>query len=100
MVRLRSGYRSLIVEHAASLHSEKKDIDGLLWKNCFYRQIEDFRKSIKRNSSQLEVSDGTSFALREKQQVYLAKLAAALLKFLADSVVFYHSLMQEVRPLP
>lgn len=54
LAKIRKGYRVLITEHSHVITSEKRDLDGLMWKNCFYRPIEEFRKKLRANASILE----------------------------------------------
>ena len=88
-------YRKLIVNHTAFIFKEKKDVDTQMWKNCFYKQIEDFRRSIRKNSSDLSNSQ-LSDPRVEKQRFYLVQLTTALISFLSDSTVFYQDMMLEV----
>ena len=75
---------------------EKKDIDALLWKNCFYKQIEDFRRSVRKNSSTLGNMTAANDPLVEKQKFLIAKIVSAFITFLADSSTFYQDMMLEV----
>jgi hypothetical protein len=47
----------------------KKDVDTILWKYCFYREIEDFRQSLKKAAKNSEVTHSMSDA-------YLMRLSA------------------------
>ena len=92
---LRLDYRKLIVNHTAFIFKEKKDVDTQMWKNCFYKQIEDFRRSIRKNSSDLSNTQPSDPRI-EKQRFYLVQLTTALISFLSDSTVFYQDMMLEV----
>ena len=94
-VSLRSDYRKLIVHHTAFIFKEKKDVDTQMWKNCFYKQIEDFRRSIRKYSADLSNSQSSDPRV-EKQRFYLVQLTAALISFLSDSTIFYQDMMLEV----
>eukprot|EP01035_Chromulina_nebulosa_P029542 gene29542-39162_t len=92
---LRLDYRKLIVNHTAFIFKEKKDVDTQMWKNCFYKQIEDFRRSIRKNSSDLSNTQPSDPRI-EKQRFYLVQLTTALISFLSDSTVFYQDMMLEL----
>lgn len=66
-----------------------------MWKNCFYKQIEDFRRSIRKYSADLSNSQSSDPRV-EKQRFYLVQLTAALISFLSDSTIFYQDMMLEV----
>jgi len=92
---LRGDYRKLIVHHTHFIFKEKKDADTQMWKNCFYKQIEDFRRSIRKNTAELATYADTDLRI-EKQRYYLVQLTSALLNFLSDSTVFYQDMMIEL----
>jgi hypothetical protein len=71
---------------------EKKDIIGSFWKNCFYKHIEEFRKSIKKLKTQYEANP-----YNQPLKLYLAKLSQEFLSFLHDSSRFIQKLMTDVR---
>lgn len=130
--RIRRAYRSLIIDHAAFVYDAKwdsraadandesirsadtttreqdyRDIAGLLWKSCFYKQIAEFRTSLRKHSAHLDSLVQASHQagddvkqLREQEQaerLYIARLNHAFLGFLADSVAFYQKMVAEVR---
>lgn len=69
---------------------EKKDIFGLFWKNCFYKHIEEFRKSIKRLKGQIDIA-------RSNDKIYhLARLSQEFSAFINDSSRFIQKLMTDV----
>lgn len=92
---LRVDYRKLIVYHTHFIFKEKKDADTQMWKNCFYKQIEDFRRSIRKNTAELATFADSDMRI-EKQRYYLVQLTSALLTFLSDSTVFYQDMMLEL----
>ena len=48
--QIRNDYTTLLLEHNyESYFSLKKDVDSLLWKVCFYKQIEEYRLDIDYN---------------------------------------------------
>ena len=101
---LQAEYRRLILEHTA--FAFVKDIDGQLWKYIFYRNIEDYRRVIKKSSEHLDkcqkkASDATdadlvASALKdvEKLRTHLARLHSAFATFLSDAALFYQELMR------
>jgi hypothetical protein len=91
--RIRKDYKILIIDHPGFCH-EKKDVIGLFWKNCFYKHIEEFRKSIKSIKSQLEVARSN-----EKLIFHFARLSQEFSAFLNDSSRFIQKLMNEVSSL-
>lgn len=115
---MRNDYQVLIVEHTSHCCSiATKDIDEVLWKQCFYRQIEDYRKSIRKTVQLLDQSNATtpnannsnksannsatatltSSEMGVKAKTHLARLTAAFIKFLSDGSMFYQDLMLKVR---
>jgi hypothetical protein len=84
------------VHHTHFIFKEKKDADTQMWKNCFYKQIEDFRRSIRKNTAELATYADSDTQIIEKQRYYLVQLTSALLTFLSDSTVFYQDMMLEV----
>eukprot|EP01038_Epipyxis_sp_PR26KG_P008246 gene8246-11160_t len=98
--RIRNDYRQVIISKEYFLMEDKKDIDGSLWKFCFYKQIEEFRRSIRNYAGQIENSkqfpnnSATSLPI-DKLKAYLGKLTASFIQFLADSIIFYQTLMLE-----
>ena len=91
MYRLRKDYHTLLVEHPDLSLNVKKDIDSMLWKTCYYRQIEEFRASIKKTTSIIE--NANDIILTEKATAHLSKLTVALMKFLADAISSYQDLL-------
>lgn len=102
LLRMRRDYRTLIMEHIQFVHREKRDIHGLLWKTCFYKQIEEYRHSIRGHSNKLnslyaEQSMGMFKAKEiEFEQAYLNRLTLSFVQYLNDSVVFYQRLLSDV----
>lgn len=97
--RIRKGYRALILNHTSYLFEEKKDVDGLLWKTCFYKSIEEFRKSLRVHSTHLERLShqiGVDFELLEQERLFISRLTQDFIRFLTDSIAFYQKLMVEV----
>ncbi len=67
-----------------------------LWKNCFYKQIEEFRASIKQRKKLLDDQMNTSgqYASRDKEQ--LGMLNGEFVRFLGDSISYFTKLMSQV----
>lgn len=93
-----------------------RDVTGLLWKSCFYKQIVEFRSSLRKRAADLDsiglqLQSGLSGRgerhaardleeLRQREQnerLYVARLTQAFLAFLSDSIAFYQKMMAEVR---
>lgn len=64
---------------------------GLMWKNCFYKNIEQFRKSLKVLKAQFDIN-----SLNDKLANHAARLAQEFLAFLNDSSGFISDLMKNV----
>lgn len=134
---MRKSYRSLIVQHPEFVYGNNQtetslndndstfffrsnekdqyDIAGQLWKSCFYKQISEFRSSLKRHTMQLDNLmrsasipsahtreptrhlDETQAAAERHERLYIARLTQAFLSFLSDSIAFYQKLMGEVQ---
>jgi hypothetical protein len=94
---VRSDYRELIVNYPSfraesKSSSSSKDIDGLLWKSSFYKQIQEYRKSISKTL--LIIEEKNNFL--EKAKLHLIKLNSVFIKYLSDAVVFYQDLMLQL----
>ena len=105
---MRQDYQLLIINHPGV----GKDVDSALWKHCFYRQIEEYRKSIRKTVQIIEnqgaTGTGTSGEsaggrhatadplMLEKAKSHLARLNSAFAKFLSDSITFYQETMLKV----
>ena len=92
-------YQSLIVEHTsvATTAAAKtgKDVVVQLWKTCWYRRIEDYRKSIKKHSHALETTrDNEELVL--KLRAHLAQLNAKLAQLLSSAANFYQEMMLQL----
>jgi len=92
-------YQSLIVEHTtvatAAAAKTGKDVDVQLWKTCWYRRIEDYRKSIKKHSHALETTrDNEELVL--KLRAHLAQLNAKLAQLLSSAAAFYQDMMLQL----
>lgn len=88
--RIRKEYRLLIVEFPG-FNPEKKDVMGLFWKNCFYKHIEEFRKSIKKLKGQLDVN-----RFNQKLANHMSRLCQEFIAFLSDSAKFIQKLMADL----
>jgi len=90
------------MEHIQFVHREKRDIHGLLWKTCFYKQIEEYRQSIRGHSNKLnslfvEQSMGMFKAKEiEFEQAYLNRLTLSFVQYLNDSMMFYQRMLSDV----
>jgi hypothetical protein len=88
--RIRKEYKVLIVDYSG-YNYEKKDILGLFWKSCFYKHIEEFRKSVKKLKGQLDNN-------RRNQKLInlLGRLCQEFTAFIHDSSRFISKLMSDV----
>jgi hypothetical protein len=94
----------MLVHHIPELHNLQQDVSlghrsvdagdlaNCMWRNCFYKQISEFRAALKRHSLRL----GGAAIVQEREKLHLAKLTQALLAFLSDSVSFYQKMVVEV----
>lgn len=94
-IKVRQEYRKLIVQHTSFLSQEKRDVDGLLWKNCFYKRIEEFRRSLKKHTPELNQLTPYTAAY-DKHCLFLSKLSFSFKSFLSESVAFYQEMMTEL----
>ena len=88
--RIRSGYRDIIVDHPTIAF--EKDIDALLWKNVFYKPIEDFRQRMKMAAS-------NNIELMNLDRNMVPRLTSDFLNFLSFATSFYQELLLSVRLL-
>lgn len=76
---------------------ERKDIIGQLWKTCFYKQIEDFRKAIKTAKAKHDsLIRGPSPAALQDIRRHLSSLSHEFFLFLSDCIRYFQKLMGEV----
>jgi len=121
--RVRKGYRTLIVNHTSFLYMDApqssnsaadrdfRDVAGLLWKTCFYKQIVEFRSALRKHAAQLDHVGAQLQSVRnerdqpgveelrtreQQERLYVARLTQAFLSFLADSIAFYQKMVSEV----
>eukprot|EP01041_Mallomonas_annulata_P012893 gene12893-27194_t len=98
--QVRDGYKLVILESPS--YASTKGIDTILWKQCFYKSIEGYRRNIKKFSVYLEDERKVAFASKgqvtpkyEKAQYLLIQNSSKLQSFLHESSVFYQSLLIE-----
>lgn len=93
--RIRSAYKEVIVRHP--LLALSKNVDSVLWKQCFYKRIEEYRKRIRQftSSPPRPVLVQTS-SPPTKPSTSLFQLGNDLSIFIAEAKVFYQTLLLEV----
>jgi hypothetical protein len=94
LLEIRNDYIVLLLDHPTLSSAIKKDIDGLMWKQCFYKQIEEYRRSIKKTS--LLIAEGGQSPMTEKARQHLIKLTTFFFKFLTDSLAIYQDMLAKV----
>lgn len=106
-------YRRLVLFHPKA--SMEKDIYGTMWKNCFYKQIDEYRKNLRsietilvnhglgvahEYSASARMNEG-KFKYNEdtirQLQVNVMKLTQEFINFIESVSSFYTMLMLEVR---
>ena len=93
---IRNDYRKVLISAPQLPSSLGKDIHGMLWKQGFYKQIEDFRKSIQKTIQIIEGNPDTTVIMQEKGKIHLLRLSSALYKFLSDSLQFYQDFYSQL----
>lgn len=89
--KMKNRYKELIIHHP--ILTATKNLDNMLWKHCFYKTIEDYKKKIKNLSNAIEKQTvGYDEVVTEEQQT-LVKLGTYYNKFLCDSMTFYQDLL-------
>lgn len=71
-----------------------KDIHTALWKTCFYKQIDEYRRSLKKTKGIIDQKSNPE--QHEKASVHLMHLIAAFSKFLSDSIAWYQEFLLQV----
>lgn len=82
--------------------SFSKNIDNILWKHCFYRTIEAYRKRIRNLSTILEkpfIRSNATDAQFQEHQHNLLRLSSSLNQFLSQSAAFYESFLMQIELL-
>ena len=98
---MRRLYLSILAnpQHAISAAVPGFDMHSSLWKNCFYNQIEDYRKSIRKCFATATLPTGdkdeskVDAATVERSKHHLARLTMSFSKFLSDGIIFYTDMM-------
>ena len=101
---IREDMKNLITLYPTFSISPSHDVHGMLWSQCFYKQIEEFRRSIRKHASALaEDNDATALgmsvaAARDEEAVvkarhHFVRLVTTYTKLLTTSFVFYQELM-------
>ena len=108
---MRKQYISLLLDFpisALSTVAPQMDVHGAQWKYCFYHQIEDYRKSVRKCLSIINKSDnekdmekqrdkpGNPKSTLEKAKHHLSRLVTSYAKFLSDGIVYYSELLFKV----
>lgn len=80
----------------------QKNIDNILWKHCYYRNIEAYRKKIRQLSTILEkpytrtpITDAQYHEYRQN----LMKMSASLNQYLSQSAAFYENFLMKLEHL-
>jgi hypothetical protein len=99
-LEIRNTYRSILLLYPQIVL--RKSIDSMLWKNCFHKKIEEYRKEIKKLTAVLDVKyedrQGRKVAQsfsQYKSEEKLLQLSSALEQFLAQASAFYQQLIAE-----
>ena len=92
----RTSFRCLLIEYPEYCASSSKDVDGMLWRYCFYTQIVQYRRSIRKTLDVIDKIGRQSQAHLDKANAHLLHLNNAFKKFLVDSTMFYQELLQQV----
>jgi len=86
---IREAYVRLLFQDPT--YAASKDMDQSLWKTCFYRKIEEFRKKIRKYAA--AASNAESKAMAHKARAELHAVCAAFGEFIAEALTFYQDLM-------
>lgn len=80
----------------------QKNIDNILWKHCYYRNIEAYRKKIRQLSTILEkpyTRTPANDAQFHEYRQNLMKVSSILNQYLSQSAAFYESLLMQLEHL-
>ena len=98
--RVRALYKTLLVRHSTFLVNDGRDVDGQLWKTCFYKPIEESRSKIRKCNFQISTMNqqplNSSVYSIPQLEAYINTLTNRLNLFLSDGLLFYQSLIAEV----
>ena len=92
MNELLTLYQTLITEHTSFSNACGKDIDGQLWKSCWYRRIEEYRKTIKKHTQVMD-KDKDKPEIVEKYRAHIANVNAGFGRFLSMAATSYQEMM-------
>ena len=92
MNELLTLYQTLITDHTSFSNACGKDIDGQLWKSCWYRRIEEYRKTIKKHTQVMD-KDKDKPEIVEKYRAHIANVNAGFGRFLTLAATSYQEMM-------
>ena len=97
VVRLCSDYEVLLIRHP--IFAASRNIHGLLWKHCFYRDIEEHRGKIQKTVSLLSGKSDPGLVLQAKAKMHLMRLSSSLHQHLLNSTSFYTNLQKNLQDI-
>lgn len=101
LAAIREDLKTLITLHPAFSNAPSHDVHGMLWSQCFYKQIEEFRRSIRKHANTIAEDEAPAAAMpgpRDdegalKARHHFVRLVSTYTKLLCSSFVFYQDLM-------
>lgn len=91
--RLRANFQTLIVNYSDECSDSTLT---QLWRCCFYRHIEDFRKGIKNAKARIEAQPKGLIDGLVEMKTYLASLSLEFSKYLANSSRYFQRIVSQV----
>jgi hypothetical protein len=95
-------YKDIILKHSLFLYNDNKELDGSLWKTCFYKPIEEYRGKIRKYNLHIVTAtqheqDGRPYPYTVQQlQARVTSLMSSLTSFLSEGMVYYQLLVAEI----
>ena len=94
MYSIQVGYRNVVLNFP--IVSMEKDIHALLWKQCFYKEIDIYRKKLRELDSEMTQMVGKSKTIDSNMiKINIMRATDSFGKYLDDAIVFYTELMLE-----
>ena len=101
LAAIREDLKTLITQHPIFSNAPCHDVHGMLWSQCFYKQIEEFRRSIRKHANAIaedEAPAASATVPRDEEAAlkarhHFVRLVSTYTKLLSSSFVFYQDLM-------
>ena len=94
---LRRDLKQFLSLHPQVVLKSKIDVHAILWKQCFYKQIEEYRLKIQKSMKVMQEGNAAySASVLEKHQIHLASLGKSFQRFVFEASQYYQDFQLKV----